>query len=185
MLNKPIISSKPLNLGIKRLMYIWKYFLVILSIPLLSFGPTHKYYVSLTKIDYIKEQQTVQITTKIFIEDFEKALRNRYEDTLVLDAGQNEEKIEIYLRKYLSSKLKIKINQAQQELIFLGKAYIEDQVVCYLEIANVANIEQFEVKNLVLFDVFQEQKNIVRTYINDKHQTVVLTPRNNTGLLAY
>ena len=53
----------------------WKGIVVILIIPLFAFSSLHKYYVSVTKIDYIKETQAIQITSRIFIDDFEKLLR--------------------------------------------------------------------------------------------------------------
>ena len=52
----------------------WKGLVVILIIPLFAFSSLHKYYVSVTKIDYIKETGAVQITSRIFIDDFEKVV---------------------------------------------------------------------------------------------------------------
>ena len=126
----------------------WKSLVVILIIPLFAFSSLHKYYVSVTKIDYIKETGAVQITSRIFIDDFEKLLRGRYDEALVLNTGKSEDQIDIYIEKYLKLKLQININTQKQPLTFIGKAYEDDKVVCYLEIENVQEINQFEVKNL-------------------------------------
>lgn len=61
-------------------MNISKAIVVASMIPLLAFSSLHKYYVSVTKVEHIKEKQTVQITSRIFIDDFEKLLRARYEN---------------------------------------------------------------------------------------------------------
>lgn len=166
-------------------MNISKAIVVASMIPLLAFSSLHKYYVSVTKVEHIKEKQTVQITSRIFIDDFEKLLRARYEDALVLNSGQREAQIDIYIQKYLKSKLQISINKDQKLLTYLGKAYEEDEVVCYLEIENVPKITEFEVQNQLLFDMFQKQKNIVRTFINNRHKTFVLIPENDKGLLNF
>ena len=167
------------------IMNIRKVVFVIVILPLLAFSSMHKYYVSITKINYVKEEQSFQVTTRIFIDDFEKLLRARYDETLILNSGQTEEQIDVYIKTYLRMKLQIKINDNKQVLNFIGKAYEDDEVVCYLEIENVAEVNQFEVKNEVLFDLFQQQKNIVRTYINSKNKTFVLTPNNKKGLLSF
>ena len=47
-------------------------FLLLLSLPvLMASSSAHKFYVSITKIEYVASQQSLQIITKIFIDDFE------------------------------------------------------------------------------------------------------------------
>ena len=41
----------------------------------MAFG-THEYYISLTKIKYVEEKKSVQITMSYFIDDVEKVLEN-------------------------------------------------------------------------------------------------------------
>jgi len=163
----------------------WKGLILVLILPLFAFSSLHKYYVSVTKIDYIKERQTIQITSRIFIDDFEKLLRGRYDEAVVLNSGKSEDQIDVYIEKYLKLKLQISINKQQQSLAFIGKAYEDDKVVCYLEIENIQEINQFEIKNQVLFDMFNKQRNIVRTFINDKNKTFVLIPKKDKGLLSF
>ena len=50
--------------------------LVILSLFLLGFQGLHKYYVSVTDIKIIESSGTIQVTTRIFIDDLELALQN-------------------------------------------------------------------------------------------------------------
>ena len=56
---------------------------------------------------------------------------------------------------------------------------------CYLEIENIKSISTFQIKNKVLFDMFEDQKNVIRTNINNKNKTVVLTAQNDKGLLNF
>ncbi|WAC01501.1 hypothetical protein N7U66_16050 [Lacinutrix neustonica] len=85
----------------------------------------------------------------------------------------------------MKSKLKISINGEAVQYVFLGKEYDEDIVQCYLEILNVESIATFEITNKVLFDVFEEQKNVVRTHINSKHKSFILIPQNDKGMLNF
>lgn len=160
-----------------------KSFLLFLLIPLFAFTPIHKYYVSVTQINYVKEQASVQITTRIFIDDFENVLRQRYDENITL-AGKNELKINAtYIERYLNEKIKIKINNKAAKLNFIGKEYDADIMLCYLEIEDVILIDSIQITNQLLFDLFQEQQNIVKTKINSKQNSFLLIyQKDNTTL---
>ncbi|AEH00338.1 DUF6702 family protein [Lacinutrix sp. 5H-3-7-4] len=165
-----------------------KFLKIILTITLISslaFTAMHKYYVSITKIEYVKEKKSVQIITRIFIDDFEKLLRERYDESIVLASNQDETQIDQYIEKYVLSRLKISINGKLASVQFIGKEYDEDVVQCYLEIENITAVKTFEIENKILFDVFSDQKNIVRTYINNKHKSFILIPERIKGMLNF
>ena len=162
-----------------------KYLLVIIVLPLLAFTTAHKYYVSVTQIDYIKEKQSIQIISRIFIDDFESLIRQRYDEDVTLGKKNESMKVNVYIEKYLKEKIKIKINGEEVFLNFIGKEYEDDIVNCYLEIENVKEIKSFEIANHVLFDLYKEQQNIVRTFINSKHKSFILIPENDKGLLNF
>ena len=150
-----------------------------------SFSAIHKYYVSITQIEYVKDKQSVQIISRIFMDDFEQLLRQRYDEKLTLNNDEDEAVIDTYIKKYLLTKIKIFINGKEVIPTFIGKKYEDDIMHCYLEVENVASISSFEIQNEVLFDMFEDQKNIVRTHINDKNKTFVLNAQNDKGLLNF
>lgn len=164
-----------------------KYILVFAIIfPLCMASTTlHKYYVSVTKVEYIKAQKSIQIISQIFIDDFEKLIRERYDESITLDAENDSEKVDEYIERYLNSKLKFTINTQDVTFNFIGKEYNDDIMYCYLEIENVSDIKTIEIKNEVLFDIFEEQQNIVRTDINGKKKSFLLIPQNNKGVLNF
>ncbi len=152
---------------------------------MLAFTAVHKYYVSVTQIDYVEERGELQITSRLFIDDLEKLLRERYDEGITL-AGENEtKKVDIYLEKYLKQKIGIKINGEPKTLNFLGKEYEDDIAICYLEVSGIKSIESIEISNRVFFDIFEEQKNIIRMKINSKRKSFILIPENDKGLLNF
>jgi len=169
----------------KIVMKINRLLVFLIAIPLMSFTIAHKYYVSVTEVEYVKEQQSVQIVTRIFIDDFEKMLRERYDENITLDIGKDETQIDTYVQKYLSNKLQITINSTQQQFEFLGKEYEDDILFCYLEITDVSDIKTFEIVNQVLFDVFDDQQNLVKTKINSKRKSFILIAQNDKGVLNF
>ncbi|WP_445734170.1 DUF6702 family protein [Mariniflexile sp.] len=162
-----------------------KQLLLILAVPLFSFTTLHKYYISVTQIDYVQDKQSLQITSRIFIDDLEKLLRERYDETIIL-AGKNESSTaDLYIEKYLTEKIQIKVNGKEVKLLYIGKEYDTDLVKCYLEVENIKKIESLEISNKVLFDVFDGQQNIVKTNIYSKQKSVILIPQKDSALLKF
>lgn len=162
-----------------------KPFLFFLIIPLFAFTSVHKYYISVTQINFIEEKQSVQITTRIFIDDFESLLRERYDESITLAGKDEANTTDIYIDRYLKEKLKIKINDKDANLIFIGKEYDVDIMKCYLEIEGVNSIESIEIKNRVLFDLYEDQQNIVKTKINSKQKSFILISQNDKAVLNF
>ena len=166
-------------------MHRFKLLLLIIILPLISFTALHKYYVSVTEIEYVSEQKSVQIISRIFIDDFESLLRNRYDERLTLAIENEDDLVNYYTEKYLKEKLKITINGQPLEFNFIGKEYEEDIMLNYLEIVDVDNISSIEVTNRILFELFPAQKNIVRFKIDSKNKSILLIKENDKGLLNF
>jgi hypothetical protein len=135
----------------------------------------HKYYVSVTQIEYVKEKKSLQIITRIDVDDLELTLQERFDKTINLTTMDEKVTVDEYIKKYLKQKFEIKINTKEVVLTFVGKDYENDQVVCYLEIENVEDINTIEISNTVLFDLFPKQKNIVKSKINSKVNNLIFT----------
>lgn len=161
-----------------------KIFLLIMTIPLFAFG-LHKYYISLTKIDFIEKEKSVQITMRFFIDDIEKTLESRYEIELELATEKENEKSDIYLEKYISSKFEVIINQNITTYKYLGKEYENDIVFFYMEINDIEVINQISVQNRMLFEDFPDQQNFIKTNINNSKKTFILRKENDKEMLNF
>jgi len=150
-----------------------------------SSSEKHKYYVSVTEIKYAEEQQSLQIVSHIFIDDFEKLLRERYDKSIVLDPDSDSKRVENYMERYLANKLKIKVNDNALHFKFIGKDYKDDITYCYLEIENISEIKSIEVTNSVLFDIFTNQQNIVRLKLLNRNKSFLLIPDNDKCMLNF
>ncbi len=162
-----------------------KQLFLILVLPLLAFTAVHKYYVSVTQINYVPSKQSVQIISRIFVDDLENLLKERYDDAITLSPKNEESTTDEYIKTYLTEKLKIKINNKAARLTFIGKEYDADIVKCYLEIEGVNKIESIEISNQVLFDLYDEQQNIVKTKIYSNQKSFLLDRSNKIALLNF
>ncbi|WP_299099183.1 DUF6702 family protein [uncultured Winogradskyella sp.] len=160
--------------------------ITFLILPLfLSNQSSHEYYVSVTEIEYSEKEASLQIISQIFINDFETLIRKRYDESITLDSNDESEKVETYMKRYLEDKLKIKVNDNAVKFNFIGKEYKEDITYCYLEIPNIKDINSIEVSNTLLFDVFDEQQNILRMKLLNKNKSFLLVPGNEICALNF
>ncbi|MDO6597780.1 peptidase E [Oceanihabitans sp. 2_MG-2023] len=159
--------------------------LLLIVIPMLAFSAIHKYYVSVTKIEYVKEKEAIQIISRVFIDDFERLLRERYDENITLDVEDELSTINMYIERYLNEKIQIHINQKPTAFNFLGKEYEDEILIFYLEIEGIKEIQSFQITNTVLMDLFEEQENIIRTNINGKNKSILLRNGNAKGVLNF
>ena len=120
-----------------------------------------------------------------FIDDFERLIRERYDETITLAQDDEPELVDVYMKRYLEDKLKISINGKAYKFNFIGKEYKEDITYCYLEIENIKDIKSIKVVNRLLFDILPEQQNIVRLKLNDRNKSFLLIPENDECMLNF
>ncbi|WP_298425027.1 DUF6702 family protein [uncultured Kordia sp.] len=163
----------------------YKSLVLLLLIPLFSFVVAHKFYVSVTNIEYSKLDNSLQITTRIFIDDFQKVMEMRYDLKEELTTEKKVKEVEQMMEKYLKKKLKIWVNGEQKAFTFIGKKYEDDVTICYLEIPNIKDVTSIEVENDILYELEEDQQNLVHVKIKDQRKSLLLVKENDKGLLNF
>lgn len=151
-------------------------------LPTLAFG-LHEYYISLTKVDYIAEKESVQIIMRFFIDDLEKVLETRTELPMELATKNEHENTDRFLEAYIRAKFKVDINGRDQTYTYLGKEYEHDIVYIYLEIENVKEIKSIQVQNAMLFEEFESQQNFIKLTLGEIQKTFILVKANDKEML--
>lgn len=159
--------------------------LFIAVLTLSSFTAAHKFYVSVTDIEYNEEQKSLQIISHVFTDDMEALLKERYKkDLFLLEEGEHPE-ADDYLRRYFKDKLKINVNGKERDLKYLGKEYDKDQLLLYIEVENVEPFSQIAVENAVLTELFPDQKNIIKVENKGKIKSLLLMRQEPRGTLNF
>ena len=159
--------------------------LLILLLPLLAFTTAHKFYVSVTNVGYSEKDDALQITSRIFIDDLEAILLERYDVIAKLDTENESAVADEYLEKYLRKKFQIEVNGEPVAYEVIGRKYDADVCIFYIEVANLnfPAVESIQIQNEVLTDLFDEQQNVVHFKINGKKKSFVLLKSDTKGML--
>lgn len=159
--------------------------IAILFLTTSAFTVVHKFYVSVTQIEYIQKEKALQITTRIFIDDIEQLLRERYDENITLTIENESEHIDTYVKKYISEKLKVKVDGKSVSYNFLGREYEDDIMYCYFEAKKIKPFSKIQVTNTILYDMFPEQQNIVKVKAKGKHKSIILLKDKDKDVLNF
>jgi len=157
--------------------------LILLWISLSSFMGLHKYYVSVTEINYTTEKASLQIVSRLFIDDFETVLQKRYNENFRLDDENLAKQRLDYIQRYYDKKLVISVNGILQKVNLLGVKFEDDMIVSYLEVLDVDSLDSLTVTNKLLFDTEQNQQNITHITVNSKKKSFLFVKGKETHTL--
>ncbi len=166
-------------------MKFWKKGFLILFLSLMAFTVAHKFYVSVTNINYSEKDDALQITSRVFIDDLEKVLEVRYGFKADLATDNESELADEYLEKYLRQKFVIEINGENRPFDFIGRKYDNDLLIYYLEVKkiNLPSVTSIQIENEMLTDLYDEQQNVVHFKIKGKKQSFVIVKSATKGML--
>ena len=128
----------------------------------------HPFHVSVSEVKYKEDQKVLQITSRIFLDDLELALRNYSGDELLnITEESSWEQVNEYLSRYTVENLKIWDEKGNlMQLNYIGAEIEEDVMYCYLEIEKVKKLKQYKIQNSLLHEVWDDQENIIHIRAN-------------------
>lgn len=157
-------------------------FLMMLFVSLMSVA-AHKFYVSIYQVNYAQEKKMIQITSRIFVDDLNTILKEKYKKrTLLGETSESPEDV-VLMKKYLTENFILKVNGQPKTINYLSKEMEGNVLICYYNIKDVSKIKTLEIQSTVLLDFTDEQQNIVHTSIYDKKQSFLFTSGNVKGML--
>ena len=135
----------------------------------------HPYYVSTLEIVYRPDLAALQITMRVFTDDWQLMLNTRYDKTLRLDPDTDTEQVLTHSADYFKQHLELNLNGTDVTPSVLGREYQDDQLVLYLEVAGMAELQTLAVSNLILFAELEGQQNIIRIKTPTKRKSFLQT----------
>ncbi len=136
---------------------------LLLSALLWLSRPAHDFHVSKCLAHYDTEEQALQMSMHIFIDDLELALAQEGHENLFLCTPKEVTEAEAYLKDYLRRHFKLSADGTPLSFDFIGKEISDDlmAVWCYLEVTGLPRPESLEVEYSILLNTYDDQKNIL------------------------
>jgi hypothetical protein len=144
-------------------------FIVLLFLTSTSFlNPKkfHPFFISVTEIQHNKKGKALEISCKIFTDDFEKALRQSYQMPVDLINAPDKNAVNKLINDYIKKHLLITANGKVLQLQFIGYEKDNEAIWSYLQVNDVNEIKKIDITNNLLLDYKKEQVNIVHVIVN-------------------
>ena len=142
----------------------------------------HPYFVSVTEIEHNATDKSIEISCKIFTDDFEKTLRSTYQTKIDLLHPTNTAAMQIIVHDYIKNHLQIMIDGKQLPLEFLGYEQQQEGIISFFQIQKIETVHSITVVNTILYGYSPMQINIIHAIVGGQRQSTKLTyPEKNTA----
>jgi len=155
--------------------------MILLSLLFYILHPIH---VSVTEIEYSEKHKSLQIVSRIFIDDLELSIRAKLNDE-TLDilhpkTGLTTDKL---VQDYLQDHFRVRLDGKPVKINFLAHEIEDVAIICYLEIEGIKKLKTIEVTNSVIQETHNDQSNLVHVTYKGPIKSLRLTRENPTGSL--
>ena len=144
----------------------------------------HPMFISVTEINHNANTKTLEISCKIFTDDFETALRKTNTDKVDLLDIKVKPSMNALVNNYIHKHLAIKVNDNPVTLMFLGFEQEEEGIVSFYEIKNIDGVKKLDVINNILYENKPQQMGIIHVYVNGvRKSTRINNPEDKAGFV--
>ena len=131
----------------------------------------HPIFVSVTEIEHNASDKTLEISCKIFTDDFETALRKKHTVKVDLLDIKYKSAMSPLVNGYIQKHLSIFTDGKQARLQFLGFEQEEEGIVSYFEVKNIEKVKKIEVINDILYEEKPQQMEIIHVMVNGERKS--------------
>ncbi len=140
----------------------------------------HPLYVSITDLEWNAKEKSIEIVSKIFIDDFESILKKTYNKKIDLYATPDDAS-KAFIFDYFKKHLQVSIDGKSYTFNIIGYERQKEACWCYLEITGVASVKKVSVTNSMLHDFSEKQINVMHVRVNDKEKSNKLNYPNTAA----
>jgi hypothetical protein len=135
---------------------------------------SHPFFVSVTEINHNAGDKNLEISCKIFTDDFETALTKSTGTKVDLFNPRDKQLAEKQIAAYIKKHLVMKLDNKPVTLEFVGFERESEAVWSYLQVAHTSAPKKIEINNDLLYDAFDQQINLIHISVGGNRKSTKL-----------
>lgn len=143
-----------------------------------SSNEVHPYHVGSVEFNYNSKTKTFEITGKFFLDDLENALKEKYGTAVHFNDDKYKAEINEILQQYCKEYLKLKADNKFLKVNYIGFDEDSEAVNIFLESEATNPPKKVETAVSFLYNLFDDQMNIIHIIVNGKRQSEKLNYPN-------
>lgn len=139
------------------------------------FSLFHPFYISMTDISYNEKTHEVEVSVRIFTDDFENTLRKQHSNINIdIEHPANQTQMNGFVNDYIQHHLSFQINGKPVAMGFAGYEKENESIWTYFEIKDVSALQKIGINNNLLQDYNENQINLIHIKANGKEEDTKL-----------
>ena len=144
---------------------------------------SHPVYMSVTEIEHNAKDKTLEISCKIFTDDFEKTLRQNYKGIVDLINPKDKAAMDKLVSAYVQKHLLIKADGRPVALQFIGYEQQEEGINSYYQVNNIPSVKKIEVTDNILYEYKDQQISLLHVTVGgNRKSTKMVNPEEKVSL---
>lgn len=124
-------------------------------------GSVHPLYISVTEINHNIKDRVLEVSCKIFTNDFEVVLEKLAKAKVDLSDPASKKATDKLIMDYLGKHLQLKIDGKPVVLQFAGSEKEAEGTWSYFQVSDVTSVKRIDIVNSILYDGFTQEMNIM------------------------
>ncbi|MCP9753286.1 hypothetical protein EGI32_20225 [Ferruginibacter sp. HRS2-29] len=145
----------------------------------------HPVYISIAEIEYNAKEKQLEISCKLFADDFEKALRTAYNTHVDLLDKNNKPAMDKLVNDYIQKRFKVSVNGKATALKYIGFEPLEEGVYCYFEGDNIASVKSIGITSTILYEYKEQQMGLIHCTVNGEMKNYKLNNPEATVIFNF
>jgi 16S rRNA G966 N2-methylase RsmD len=150
------------------ILYKW---LIVFFLIGFTGGNHHPIFVSVTQIEHNAASKTLEISCKIFTDDFEQALRQQNKTKVDLLDPAYKKAMNILVNNYIQKHLQLKVDEKNVAMEFLGFEQQEEGIISYLQVNDIITVKKVAVTDNILYETKPQQMEIIHVTANGNRKS--------------
>ena len=145
----------------------------------------HPLFISVTEMEHNQKDKIVEISCKIFTDDFEKTLRMNTKEKVDLLNPVLKSQMEKLVNSYIQNHLIVQIDSRKVAMKFLGYEQQEEGITSYFQVDNISSIKKIQVFNNLLYEFNIQQMGIIHAIVNGNRKSSKLANPEANALFEW
>lgn len=143
----------------------------------------HPLYVTVTQIDHNAKDKTLEISCKIFTNDFEGAIKKTLKTEIDLSSEKDKPLAGKLINEYIARHLQIKVDGKPVVLQFVGseKEKETEATWSYFQVNNVPSVNKLIITNTLLYESFDNEINLIHVTVSGNRKSTKLSNPDSTA----
>jgi hypothetical protein len=153
--------------------------------PVKNLSLRHPLYVTVTEISHNAKDKALELSCKIFTNDFETALEKTIHTKIDLSAPKDKKAADKAVSDYIVRHLQLKVDGKAVVLQFVGSEKETDATWTYFQVSNIASVKKLDIVNSLLYESFSEEINIMHVEAGGEKKSSKLNSPDTNAVFEF